>query len=161
MDGPANWWWRDGVRDPSECAVFDLDGVLSDAGDRQHHLRGLRRDWHAFFAAAGSDAVFPDQADLLALLGRTLQVVILTARPLWIQRDTVDWLDRHGIAYDLLVMRPSRDRRASSAYKKSELDALEAFGFTPRIGFEDDLRNVVMFRSRGVPCVYIHSGYYA
>ena len=29
-----------------------------------------------------------------------------------------------------------------------------------RIAFEDDRRNVAMFRAAGVPCVYIHSGYY-
>jgi hypothetical protein len=28
------------------------------------------------------------------------------------------------------------------------------------LAFEDDPRNVEMFRRSGVPCVYIHSGYY-
>ena len=26
--------------------------------------------------------------------------------------------------------------------------------------FEDDRRNVAMFHAEGIPCVYIHSGYY-
>jgi len=33
-------------------------------------------------------------------------------------------------------------------------------GFEIKVAFEDDLRNIEMFRSEGVPCVYIHSGYY-
>jgi hypothetical protein len=28
------------------------------------------------------------------------------------------------------------------------------------VSFEDDRRNVAMFREEGVPTVYIHSGYY-
>ena len=33
-------------------------------------------------------------------------------------------------------------------------------GWDVRLAFEDDPRNLAMFRSEGVPCVYIHSGYY-
>ena len=33
-------------------------------------------------------------------------------------------------------------------------------GFDVKVAFEDDHRNIEMFRSEGVPCVYIHSGYY-
>ena len=137
-----------------------MDGVLSDAKDRQHLLTWPRRDWHAFFAAAGDDALFDDCATLLGLLGRTLQVVLLTARPVSIRPATIEWLSRHDIPYDLLVMRSEVDRRASTAYKKSTVHELDVFGFTPRISFEDDRRNVEMFRAQGVPCVYIHSGYY-
>jgi phosphoglycolate phosphatase-like HAD superfamily hydrolase len=160
MDIPANWWWRGPVPEPGDCVIFDMDGVLSDAKGRQHHLVWPRRDWGAFFAAAGDDAVFPDSAVLLGLLGEVLQVVLVTARPVSIRPATIDWLNRHEIPYDLLVMRPDVDRRASAAYKKSAVHELDAFGFTPRISFEDDLRNVEMFRAQGVPCVYIHSGYY-
>jgi hypothetical protein len=34
------------------------------------------------------------------------------------------------------------------------------YGFELRLAFEDDRRNVDMFHAEGVPCVYIHSGYY-
>ena len=29
-----------------------------------------------------------------------------------------------------------------------------------RLAFEDDRRNYLMFHQEGIPCVYIHSGYY-
>ena len=37
--------------DPGPVAVFDLDGVLSDAAGRQHFVDGSqgRKDWKAFF----------------------------------------------------------------------------------------------------------------
>lgn len=138
-----------------------MDGVISDASGRQDLLRGADRDWDRFFAAASGDALSADAAELLGILGAGgLQIVVLTARPVTIRQLTVDWLEQHRIPYDLLVMRPASDRGSSRGYKQAALDDLRAFGFTPRIAFEDDARNVEMFRARGVPCIYIHSGYY-
>jgi hypothetical protein len=37
---------------------------------------------------------------------------------------------------------------------------LKAYPFDLRLAFEDDRRNVEMFRAEGVRCIYIHSGYY-
>lgn len=160
VETPANWTWRDGVVEPAECAIFDMDGVISDASGRQGLLAGADRDWDRFFAAAGSDAVSADAAELLGILGASLQVVLLTARPVTIRDITVTWLADNAIAYDLLVMRPVADRGPSRRFKRAALAELRAVGFAPRIAFEDDIRNVEMFRSQGLPCVYIHSGYY-
>jgi len=35
-----------------------------------------------------------------------------------------------------------------------------AYGFDLRLAFEDDPSNHAMYVAAGVPCVYIHSGYY-
>jgi hypothetical protein len=40
------------------------------------------------------------------------------------------------------------------------VDDLRHYGFDLRLAFEDDRRNVEMFHGEGIPCVYIHSGYY-
>jgi len=37
---------------------------------------------------------------------------------------------------------------------------LRAQGFDLRLAFEDDPSNHAMYVAAGVPCVYIHSGYY-
>ena len=37
---------------------------------------------------------------------------------------------------------------------------LRSTGFELALAFEDDLRNVEMFRAEGTPCLYVHSGYY-
>ena len=59
-------------------------------------------------------------------------------------------LHRHEIPYDLLVMRPDFDRSPSSRFKRHALHNLRDNGFTPVIGFEDDIRNVEMLRSEGI-----------
>ena len=52
---PAHWDWREGPVEPGPSVVFDMDGVLSDASGRQHLLERPRRNWDAFFEAAGED----------------------------------------------------------------------------------------------------------
>ena len=72
----------------------------------------------------------------------------------------VGWLRRYGLRWDLLVMRETGDYSAARHYKREVVDDLRTAGFDLRLAFEDDRRNVDMFHAAGVPCVYIHSGYY-
>jgi hypothetical protein len=37
---------------------------------------------------------------------------------------------------------------------------LRRYGFDLQLAFEDDRRNVDMFTREGIPCLYVHSGYY-
>jgi hypothetical protein len=137
-----------------------MDGVLSDAGGRQHLLEHPRRDWDAFFEAVGDDALIAEVARLLEVLDPGLRVVLLTARPIRVQPQTLSWLEDHDLRWDLLIMRPARGHGSSSDFKRSAVVDLRAHGFDLRLAFEDDRRNVAMFHDEGVPCIYIHSGYY-
>jgi phosphoglycolate phosphatase-like HAD superfamily hydrolase len=162
LSDPDNWSRRDGRSDRAGPAVvFDLDGVLSDAAGRQHFLDGPgRRDWDAFFSACGDDPLIEEVNRLLELLDPDLAVILLTARPLSVQQQTLAWLHRYTVRWDLLVMRPDRDYQLSLVFKQAMVAQLRDAGFDLRLAFEDDRRNVAMFRDAGVPCVYIHSGYY-
>ncbi len=159
-DSPITWRWRAAPVEPGPAVVCDIDGVLADASGRQHYLSGYRRDWDAFFEAAGADPLIPEVARLLELLEPSLQVVMLTARPASILRDTVDWLERFGLRYDLLVMRTGGDYLRAVEFKRRETRALKDYGFDLRLALEDDRRNLEMFEDEGVPCLYVHSGYY-
>lgn len=157
---PDHWHWRDQPVRPGPAVVFDMDGVLSDASSRQHFLEYPRRDWDAFFAACGDDALIDEVARLLEVLDDDLHIVLLTARPLRVRPQTVGWLDRYKLRWDLLVMRDYGDYSASQSFKRDTVGHLRRYGLDLRLAFEDDRRNVDMFHSEGVPCVYIHSGYY-
>lgn len=138
-----------------------MDGVLSDATGRQHFLEGPgRKDWNGFFDACGEDALIEEVAVLSGLLDPGLVVVLLTGRPLRVRRTTVEWLERHDPRWDLLVMRPYGDYTAALEFKRGTVGDLRERGFDPRLAFEDDRRNYDMFRQEGVPCIYLHSGYY-
>jgi hypothetical protein len=157
---PDHWYWRESPVPPGEAVVFDVDGVLSDASSRQHFLEYPRRDWEAFFQACGDDEPIDEVARLLEVLDAAYRVVLLTARPLRVQPQTVAWLDRYKLRWDLLIMRDAGDYSASRSFKREAVDDLRDYGFDLRLAFEDDRRNVDMFHAAGIPCVYIHSGYY-
>ena len=77
---PDHWAWREApVAHPGQAVVFDMDGVLSDASSRQHFLDHPMRDWDAFFAACGEDALIDEVARLLDVIDPTFQVVLLVA----------------------------------------------------------------------------------
>ena len=160
VDIPEHWRWRDGPVEPGPAVVFDMDGVLSDASRRQHFLEWPERDWEAFFEACGDDALIDEVARLLEVLDAEHRVVLLTARPLRVQPQTLAWLDRYGLRWDLLIMRGAGDYLASPEFKRDTVYELRHYGFDLQLAFEDDRRNVEMFHSEGVPCIYIHSGYY-
>ena len=155
-----NWRWRAGPVVPGAATVFDLDGVLSDAASRQHYLESGRRDWDAFFDACGDDPLIEEVACLLELLDPQLQVLFLTARPMRVQPQTIAWLRRYELRWDLLIMRDFGDYSSAREFKRWTVADLRRYGFDLRLAFEDDRRNLEMFRAEGVPCLYIHSGYF-
>ncbi len=155
-----NWLWRDEPIDPGPAVVFDMDGVLSDAAGRQHYLEYPYRDWEAFFWACGDDNLIDEVARLLDVIDDDHRIVLLTARPIRVQPQTLGWLERYDLRWDLLLMREFGDYMASETFKRRSVGELREFGFDLRLAFEDDPRNVAMFHRERVPCVYIHSGYY-
>ena len=157
---PDNWRWRADPVAAGPAVVFDMDGVLSDASRRQHYLDRPFRDWEAFFQACGDDDLIAEVARLLDVLDPNLRVLLLTARPQRVRDQTLAWLQRYGLRWDLLVMRDWDDYGSSRSYKQRVVGEFRDYGFELRLAFEDDRRNVDMFHAEGVPCVYIHSGYY-
>jgi hypothetical protein len=157
---PANWRWRTQPVEPGSTVVFDLDGVLSDAAGRQHFLERPYRDWEAFFEACTDDPLIDEVARLLEVIEDSYRVVMLTARPIRVQPNTLAWLTRYELRWDLLIMRDFGDYDASRDFKRRSVVELRQYGFDLRLAFEDDRRNVHMFHQEGVPCIYIHSGYY-
>ena len=99
-------------------------------------------------------------ARLLDLLEDDLAIILLTGRPVRVRTLTVEWLARHDLRWDLLIMRPGGRGGASRDFKRTTIGQLRDAGFDLRLAFEDDRNNVAMFHGAGVPCIYIHSGYY-
>ncbi|HTN99661.1 MAG TPA: hypothetical protein VL068_03200 [Microthrixaceae bacterium] len=156
----SNWLWKDQEVEAGPTVVFDMDGVLSNASGRQHFLSTGRRDWDSFFHACGEDDLIDEVATLLHTLDSGHRIVLLTARPMSVQPQTLGWLKRHDLRWDCLIMREYGDFMPARVYKRRTVKELRHKEFDLRLAFEDDPRNVDMFHSEGIPCVYIHSGYY-
>ena len=150
----------DGRPPAGPVVIVDVDGVLSDASGRQHLLAGPARDWQAFFEASVDDPPVPEGIRLVERLTEGRTIVLLTARPARLAGTTLAWLDRHDVPWDLLAMRVDGDFGSSPDVKRAILDGLRGDGYEPVLAVDDDPRNLVMYRTEGVPTVYVHSGYY-
>lgn len=119
-------------------AVIDIDGVVADVRHRLRHLQGRRKKWDAFFAAAPNDPAHPEGMRLVGELAHEHEVVFLTGRPEHCRRDTIDWLDRHGLPTDRVLMRPADDRRPAAEVKAELLAAAVAGGCSVAVVVDDE-----------------------
>jgi phosphoglycolate phosphatase-like HAD superfamily hydrolase len=155
---PENWHWHEEPRNPGAAVIFDIDGVLADAAGRQHYLDW--GDWRNFFDAVGDDPTIEEIERLLELLEPSLAIILVTGRPRRVQPHTVAWLERYHLRWDLLIMRDFGDYSGVDRFKRDTLHELLARGFDVRLALDDDPKNHAMYVAEGVPCIYIHSGYY-
>ena len=153
-----SWYWRLEPRAAGRAVIFDIDGVLADAAGRQHYLDW--GDWRSFFDSCGDDPVIEEIERLLELLDHELSVILVTGRPQRVQPHTLAWLKRYSIRWDILIMREYGDYSIVDDFKRGVVHDLANYGFDVRLALDDDPKNHAMYVSEGVPCIYIHSGYY-
>jgi len=77
-----------------------------------------------------------------------------------VRPQTLAWLERYRLRWDLLVMRDRGDYSQVTDFKREVVTQLRATGLDLLLAVEDDPANHAMFVDEGVPCLYIHSGYY-
>ncbi|MFD7131712.1 hypothetical protein [Streptomyces sp. NPDC059894] len=105
-------------------AVFDLDNTLADTTHRQRFLECRPRQWDAFFAAAPQDPPLPEGVAMAVERAGECEVVYLTGRPERCRRDTLEWLERHGLPAGRVYMRRDDDRRPARRTKLETLRRL-------------------------------------
>ena len=161
---PQNWHVARGRELRSGPAlIFDLDGVLADALHRQHFLHLAEPDWAGFYGAVHADAVLERGRALAEYFRDDVPVVVLTGRIDAVAEVTKDWLDRHGVRWDLLICRPPSDSDDSTHavdYKRVEVQRLLDAGVEPVIAVDDNRKIVAMYEEFGIPSLYFPSGYY-
>lgn len=92
-------------------AVFDIDNTLADTAHRQRFLERKPRDWDAFFVAAPHDPPIAEGVALAVASAEECEIVYLTGRPERCRRDTLAWLEEHGLPEGRVHMRRNADRR--------------------------------------------------
>ena len=137
---------------PGRAVVVDVDGVLADNRHRLPFLDRRPKDWESFFRTAGADAPLAAGLRLLEVLDSDLTIVLLTGRPARLRDLTVDWLQRHGVCWDLLGMRPDADRSAAASLKRRAVDALAGLGWEIVLAIDDEPAVAEAYHRAGVPC---------
>jgi phosphoglycolate phosphatase-like HAD superfamily hydrolase len=131
-------------------AVVDLDGVVADVRHRLRHIRGRRKDWDAFFAAAPDDPPHPEGLAIVRALEQGHEVVFLSGRPERCRRDTEEWLARHGLGGHRVVLRPEGRRQPAAGLKVQLLRRLAA-GRRVAVVVDDDEAVLAAVAAAGHP----------
>jgi predicted kinase len=132
------------------AVVVDLDGTLTSAAWREHHLTGRRKDWPAFFAGMERDAPVQPLVELVGWIANHAAVVLLTGRPDDHAPAIRRWLATHGVTYDQLLMRPGGDRRPDTVVKRELYVREVAPRYDVRLVIDDRPHVVEMWREAGL-----------
>lgn len=132
-----------------DAVVFDLDGTL--ANPKDHELKHNKR--YEAWAKEAENA--PEIKDNVKKFKKDEKkgdkMIVLTARNDAYRPETEDWLKKHNIKADELLMRPKHDTEESDANTKS--DILEGH-ILPRYkvkkAYDDRTKNVKMFKKHGI-----------
>jgi len=102
--------------------------------------------------------VIEEVARLLELLDSSLAVILLTGRPGRVRPQTLAWLERTGCGGTCWSCATAA-LRLRDRLQQGVVEDLRRHGFDLRLALETILQPR-QYVAEGVPCVYIHSGYY-
>lgn len=141
--------------------LFDADGTLCDHQHRLHHVTGPRKDWDAYKSKDHLDGPMVGLVETYrALAAAGLWMVIITGREEDRRDRLVEWLERHDLRWDRILMRPTGDYREDIVVKAELLErvmAEDGLGL-PLIAFEDRARVAAMWRQKGIRCCLVEEG---
>ena len=146
----------------NKTVIFDLDGTLA-LIDKRRDLATKdngKMDWDVFFNPDNIDLDIPNQtvvdmADMLNKQGYT--ILILSGRSDVTYQATIDWLNKHDIWFDHLVMRPQNHLYLpDNDLKQMWLDGIGVDNVA--MVFDDRQQVVDMWRSNGLTCFQVADG---
>ena len=138
--------------------VFDIDGTLSNPKHRLHHIKKSPKDWVSFKKEIPGDAPHADIIALARILDQHGKIILCSAREETGREDTEAWLDQHGVPYDDLIMRKSKDYRDDGIVKKELLDLITKLYGKPDLWFDDRDRVVESLRQEGIRVLQVAKG---
>lgn len=137
--------------------IFDIDGTLSNAEHRMHHIKQEPRDWRAFFAEVGGDTPHQHIVDLCKTLATKHDIVFVSGRSDECRFETVNWLRAQGLD-GALYMRKAGDHTDDNHLKILLLTQIVEDGYDPIMAFDDRDRVVAAWRAAGIPCAQVAPG---
>lgn len=155
---------------PIKCVIVDIDSTIADISHRLHMLPKLTKEdgsyepsgrcWDEFHAAAVDDKPIAEIIELVELIAAAYPIILCTGRGEETREKTIAWLNKHGVFFDDLYMRPYGDFRKDTVVKGEMLANLRADGYDPIMAFDDRTAVVKMFREAGVRCLQVCDGDY-
>lgn len=138
--------------------ICDIDGTLSDATHRLHHVRGERkkRNWPAFQRECVNDPVIePVKRVVNSLWLSGYYVMLFSGRNAGKEGKyldkTVEWLEDNGVRFHGIYMRNDGNYENDADLKSAMLDeVVNEFGYYPVFAIDDRKRVKRMWVDRNV-----------
>ena len=131
---------------------FDLDGTLA-------HTNGKRSPYDASkYHVDDVDEAIAYVGVALRVAARADELIILTGRDAKYRAECEAWLNKHGIAYDRLIMRPAGDTRNDAVVKSDLWDEHIDGKFNVLMHFDDRRRVVNGLRRKGIKVAQVQVG---
>ena len=144
-----------------KIVIFDLDGTLALIDKRRAIATkdNGKMDWDKFFDPKNIDLDVPnkDVIKMADLLSNNHRIWILSGRSDVTYQATVDWLNKHDIWFDHLVMRPQNHLYLpDNDLKQMWLDSIGVDNVA--MVFDDRQQVVDMWRQNGLTCFQVADG---
>jgi len=146
-----------------KTAIFDLDGTLA-LIDKRRALAAKdngKINWKTFFAPDNIQLDEPntpviEMAKMLKAQGHS--VVIFSGRDSISRTETIAWLNKFGVPFDVLKMRPQGTFTPDDVLKQDWLDQLFPDRSDVLCIFDDRDKVVKMWRDNGISCFQVAPG---
>jgi len=144
-----------------KIVIFDLDGTLALIDKRRDVSTkdNGKMDWSIFFDPNMVDLDDPNTPviTMANLLSSQYRIWILSGRSDVTQQATIDWLAKHNVTYDHLVMRPQNLLyMPDNDLKQSWLDTIGVDNVA--MVFDDRQQVVDMWRDNGLTTFQVDKG---
>lgn len=137
-----------------KTVIFDLDGTLANGDHRLHllpnrEIAGITSSWDAFNLAALNDSPIKNNIELCRTMHESgYRIIILTGRCDVAKKITKEWLAKHDVPYQKLVMRKAGDNRSDIEFKHEAVAKIKNI-----LCAFDDLEHIAKaMRSWGITC---------
>ena len=148
--------------------IFDLDGTLADIEARRKLATKPtgKMDWDIFFAPQliALDSPNTPVIETAKALAEKYNIAIFSGRSKATKAVTMDWLDKHGVSFNILKMRPTSHPwkfMPDDKLKQHWLDDLFPIDSKRHdivCVFDDRQKVVDMWRDNGLTCMQVAPG---
>lgn len=129
--------------DLPSAVIVDVDNTLAKMSNRSPY------EWHR----VGEDDLDEVVADIVQGLSSSHSIIVVSGRDGVCYGETEDWLKRHGIPFDILLMRECNDSRKDTVIKEEIFWESIADNWNVKAVIDDRPQVLRMWRDVGIPLV--------
>ncbi|MEI8347871.1 MAG: HAD family acid phosphatase [Pseudomonadota bacterium] len=137
-----------------KAIICDLDGTLANIDHRLHYLRQTPPNWPSFMSEVKDDQMnLWCQEILLAFTQKDYKIVLISGRGEESREGTEEWLKRHQVPYEILLLRAAKDYRPDDIIKQELYAGHVRDRYDVLFVLEDRLSVVRAWREMGLVCL--------